>query len=314
MIEQISLRKTFGECLEKLGGKNKNLVVLDSDLSNSLYSLNFAKSFPDRHFTVGMGENAMLSMAAGMTARGKLPFVCGETSQLLFKGLDSIKNSIAYPNLNIKIIGSNSGLTNAEEGTPRMCTNDLAILNSLPNLKILAPVDSIELKSMMEFMISDFGPTFLRLPKISLPNIYDANYQFKLGEPDLIQKGDKITIFSYGHMIHECLKTCSELANRGIASQVINVSTLNPLNTQKILDIIQLSELIFTVEDHQIPGGLGSLIIELLHKNELNSSKVISMGITGYPETASHYQDMLQRTGLNAKAIYEKIRESWLEH
>jgi transketolase len=316
MTESISLRKTFGEYLEKLGGKYKNLAVLDSDLSNSLYSLTFAKSFPERHFTVGQGENAMLSMAAGLAARGKLPVVCGETAQLLNKGLDSLKNSIASPNLNIKIVGSNSGVSNAEEGSPRECVLDIALLNAIPNLKILCPADSIELKAMMDFMMTDFGPVFLRLPRHTLPNLYDQNYQFRLGQPEILKNGDKIVIFSYGHLLHEVLKTSSELASRGISSEVVNVPTLKPLQTEKILETCRLADLVFVVEDHLPQGGLGSIIIDLLYLNNPTGPlpKVIKIALESCPETAAHYEDALNKTGLCSKAIYEKIRESWVQN
>lgn len=317
MTEAISLRKTFGEYLEKLGAKQKNLVVLDSDLSNSLYSLHFAKTFPERHFTIGISENAMLNLAAGMTVRGKLPFVCGETALLINKGLDAIQNSIAYPNLNIKIIGSNSGISNCEEGPTRECFNDLAILNSIPNLKILTPTDSIELKSMLDWMISDYGPTFLRLPKQSLPNLYDNNYQFQPEQPTIIKKGEKISIFSYGHLLHECLTSSSELTNRGLSSQIVNIPNLKPLNHQKILEICGLSELIVSVEDHSIIGGLGDTLSNILQEYcsaQTPMPKIIKIGLDHIPESVGHYQEALNKAGLNFKSIYEKIREGWLEN
>lgn len=311
MTETISLRKTFGELLEKLGGKQKNLLVLDSDLSNSLYTLNFAKSFPEKHFTIGMSENSMLAMAAGMAMRKKIPFVCGETSELIGKGLDSIKNAICYPNLNIKIIGSNSEMTNSEEGTSHQSIEDIAILRTLPNLKILSPADSVELKAMLEFMIADYGPTFLRLPKQPLPNILEPNYQFELGEPVEILGGTQITIFSSGASLHQVLQTAADLESRAISTQVINISSLAPLNAEKIARICANTEMIVTVEQHSIHGGLGSIIGDIL--NDTTPRHIVKIGVTHAPESAL-YQEALNKAGLSSKQIYEVIRENWLKH
>lgn len=314
MTELISLRKTFGETLEKLGGKQKNLLVLDSDLGNSLYSLNFAKSFPERHFTIGLAENAMLAMAAGMTVRKKIPFVCAETSELLGKGSDSLRNAICYPNLNIKIIGSNSEITNSEEGTSHQSVSDIAILKTLPNLKILIPADSVELKAMLEFMLGDYGPTFLRLPKFPLTNLFDSNYQFKLGEPVTVREGSQITIFSCGASLHEVLKTASDLENRAISTQVINLSSLAPLNAEKIVQLCANSGMVVTVEQHVAHGGIGSIITDILNATPTATQtvQVVKIALTQAPESAS-YQAALNQAGLSSKQIYEIIRENWLK-
>ncbi len=316
MTELISLRKTFGETLEKLGGKQKNLIVLDSDLGNSLYSLNFAKSFPERHFTIGLAENSMLGMAAGMAVRKKIPFVCGETSALLSKGIDSLRNAICYPNLNIKIIGSHSEVTNSAEGTPRESVDDIAILRTLPNLKILVPADSVELKSMLEFLLTDYGPTFLRIPQIALPNIFEPSYQFKLGEPVTVREGSQVTIFSCGAALHEVLKTAAELENRAISTQVISLSSLTNLNTDKIIQLCTNAAMIVTVEQHVEHGGIGSMITDILNTHTPRAtapSQIIKIALSHAPESTS-YGAALNQSGLSSRHIYEIIRENWLKH
>ena len=313
MIELFSIRKTFGETLEKLGGKQKNLLVLDSDLGNSLYSLNFAKSFPERHFTIGLAENAMLAMAAGMAVRKKIPFVCGETSELLGKGLDSLRNAICYPNLNIKIIGSNSEITNSEEGTSRQSVSDTAILKTLPNLKVLVPADSVELKAMLEFMLGDYGPTFLRLPRLPLPNLFDNNYQFKLGEPVVVREGSQVTIFSCGASLHEVLKTAADLETRAISTQVVNLSSLAPLNAEKIIQLCSNAEMIVTVEQHVAHGGVGSIITDILNNHSpAIAHQILKISLAQAPESTA-YPAALNQAGLSSKQIYEIIRENWLK-
>jgi transketolase len=311
MNENTSLRKLFGEQLEKQGAKAKNILVLDSNLSNNLYTLHFAKSFPERHFTIGQGESSMLAMAAGMAVRKKIPIVCAEAAPLLGKAFDMLRNGIASPNLNIKIILSGTGLSNIEESTPRTCTEDLAILQTLPNLKIFTPADQFELKTIFEWMINDYGPAVLRLGKHSGENYLDNNYQFIPGQPVSLRRGEQICLFSYGAMLNEALKAAVELEKRGLSTQVINLSSLHPLNESKLLELAQNFEMLVTVEDHSRHGGIGSKIGDILLKNNL-SKKLIKIGLESTPESGK-YEDILTKHGLSAKAIYENIRENWIK-
>lgn len=308
MTEQINLRKSFGEYLEKLGTKQKNILVIDTDLKNSLYTLFFGKSYPERHFTLGLNEAIAPGVAAGMTVRKKIPFLCSEAAPLLGKGLDMLKNSVCLPNLNLKIVITGGGLANIEDGTPMTMTDDLAILQTLPNLKILCPIDQHELRSMMDFMISDYGPTILRIPRTANDGFYDSNYQFQLGEPVRFRNGDQISIISYGENISEIAKTCTELEKRGISAQIINLATISPLNSESLINLCINTELIVTVESHIKNGGISSLIQNIfLHKNK----KFLAINLDNLPES-SKYQDALNRSGLSAKSIYESIREKWI--
>ncbi len=310
MTETSSLRKIFGEQLEKLGHKTKNLFVLDSDLSNNLYTLHFAKSFPDRHFTVELGESSMLAMAAGMAIRKKIVTVCAEASPLLGKGFDMLRNAIAVPNLNIKIILSNIGLGNLEEGVARTCTEDLAMLQTLPNLKIFTPTDQFELRSMLEWTINDYGPTVIRLGKHCLEDYLDSNYNFSPGRPIIIRRGEQICFFSYGCMLGEAYRAASELEHRGVSVQVISLSSIVPLNEEKIIELIQNYELLVTIEDHHLHGGIGSLISDLLVKHQL-PKKLIKLGLNS-PLEPGKYEDTLNKYNLSSKGIYASVKENWI--
>jgi transketolase len=312
MTENIILRKTFGEYLEKLGAKAKNLVVLDSDLGNGLYTLYFAKSFPDRHFSVQMGEASALGMATGMTVRKKIPFVCAEAASLLGKGLDILRNGIAAPNLNIKIILSNIGLGNIEEGLVKTSTEDLALLQAIPNLKIFTPADQYELRAMMDFMINDYGPTVLRLCRHCTDNIFDQNYQFSPGQPVIANTGDQVCLISSGAMLHECLKAAAELEQKGLTTQVVNLSSIVPLDREKLADICRNYEIIVTAEDHNLHGGIGTLTAEILNQYGI-PKKLIKIGLDNLPDSGK-YQEILARNKLSGKTIYETVRENWLQN
>ncbi len=312
MSENIILRKSFGEYLEKLGTKAKNLVVLDTDLGNHLYTLYFAKSFPDRHFSVEMAESSALGMAAGMTVRKKIPFVCAEAASLLGKGLDVLRNGIAAPNLNVKIILSNIGLGNIEEGLVKTCTEDLAIMQAIPNLKIFTPADQHELKAMMDFMINDYGPTVLRICRHCTENIYDQNYRFIPGQPVVANQGEQVCLISTGSMLHECLKAAAELEHKGLTTQVINLSSIVPLDREKIADLCRNYEIIVTAEDHNLQGGIGTLIAEILNQYQV-PKKLIKIGLDSLPDSGKH-QEILARYKLSGKTIYETVRENWLQN
>ncbi len=310
MEEHISLPRVLGELLDKMGSKHKNMLILDSDLGNNLHTLHFAKNFPERHFTIGQGESAMLAMASGMTVRKKIPVVCAESAPLLGKGLDMLRNAIAIPNLNIKIILSGSGLDDIDQGTHKTASEDLAILKALPNLKIFTPSDQYELRAMLEWTLNDYGPTVIRVSKHLQRNYFDGNYQFVPGKPVIIQPGEQICIFTAGSMLEEASLAARELGQRGLSAQLVHLSSLEPLNAEEVVELARNFENIVTIEDHSVHGGIGTVINEILSAYQL-PRKILKIGLSGLAESGK-YQDCLSKYGLSAKAIYEKIRENWI--
>lgn len=311
MSEGSTLRKYFGEYLEKLGGKNKNLVILDSDLSNNLNTLLFAKSFPERHFSLPQAERAMLAMATGMTVRKKSPWVCAGGGALLGQSLDILRNGITTPNLNIKIVLSDIGLGNIEQGVVKTTTEDLAILQSLPNLKIFTPADQHELRAMMDFMAKDYSPTVLRICKQCPNDLYDNNYSFQEGRAVITKRGDQVCLLAAGNMLRQALQASSELLSKGLATQVVNISSLNPLDETAMAELCRNYELLVTIEDHSHHGGLGARIAEIMQKNNI-CTKLIRLGINSSIESGK-YQEILEKYGLGEKSIYETVRENWMK-
>lgn len=316
MLESVNLRKITGETLEKLGGKHKTMIVLDSDLGNQLYSLNFAKSHPERHFSFAESEETMLAAAAGFTARKKIPFVCGEAAKILGKGSDMLRNSIIYPNLNVKILITGLGLANIDEGPIKCCFDDLAQLLPLPNLKIFTPADQNDLRSILEFTATDYGPTIIRIPKLPAATYLDSSYQFVPGAPLKLLPGHQIALICSGGMLNEVTQAAGELEKKGISVAVFHLSSVKPLNEAELADQLSAFEMIGIIEDHFQTGGLTHLVGAALARSQnqiFNPSKLVPIALNQYPES-SKYQDALNRHGLSAKAIYEKIRDAWTQH
>lgn len=316
MLETVNLRKITGETLEKLGGKHKNMIVLDSDLGNQLYSLNFAKSHPERHFSFSESEETMLAAAAGFTARKKVPFVCGEAAKILGKSSDMLRNSIIYPNLNVKILITGLGLANIDEGPIKCCFDDLSQLLPLPNLKIFTPADQNDLRSILEYAATDYGPTIIRIPKFPAATYLESNYQFTPGATVRLLPGHQIALVCSGGILNEVTQAAEELEKKGISVAIFHLSSLKPLNENDLADKLSSFEMIGIIEDHFQTGGLSHLVGAALARAQnqiFNPSKLIPIALNQYPES-SKYQDALNRHGLSAKAIYEKIRDAWTQH
>ncbi len=310
MTEKLSLGKVFGETLEKMGARFKNLVVLDSDLSNSCNSLFFAKSFPERHFTWAGSEASIINTATGMIPRGKIPLVCGKAAALIGRGFESIRNQIALNNLNIKIVGSHIGLSAVENGAHEMCLEDLSLIQTLPNLRILTPLDAQEMRSMVETMLSEFGPVYLRFTGIPVETVLENNYQFELGKTVTIREGAQICIFSYGIALHHCLEAAKELEKRGISTKVVNISSLEPLDLDQVKSNVNNSRLSVFVEEHHQIGSLGSKVILSSHDWDLRRILMINT-----KDLAAHgsYVKTLEYHQLDPKGIYETIKNFWFE-
>lgn len=311
MSENSNLRKHFGEYLEKLGGKNKNLVILDSDLNASLNTLVFAKTFPERHFSLPQNNRSMLAMATGMTVRKKSPWVCASGGSLLGEAFDVLRNGICLPNLNVKIVLSDLGLCNIEQGIVKTTTEDLAVLQSLPNLKIFTPADQYELRAMMDYMTKDYGPTVLRICKKCDEDLYDGNYQFRPGHPVITKRGEQVCLFASGNMLRQALNASSELLSKGLSTQVVNLSSLAPLDEEKLADICRNFDLLVSVEDHNLKGGIGSRMADIILEKGIRG-KLLKIGLSGLVDSGK-YQEVLDRLGLGSRGIYESVRENWLQ-
>jgi transketolase len=308
ILEDTSTAKAFGEVLTRSGSRFKNMVVLGANQDKFLYTQAFAKIFPDRYFQFGNGEHTMFAAASGFTVRGKIPVLCG-FSMLSMAAWEQIRNSVCFPYLNVKIVASHSGIVNGESGAAYQALEDLALMRTMPNMKVLCPADFVEAKKMFEAMMNDYGPTYLRLNTHSLPQLYDENYDFQIGKASIYKPGTDICIFAMGTTMHTSLEAAALLEREGLSTMVVNVSSLEPIDKNLLVECVKQARYIVTVEDHQIKGGLFSAIAEVLAMKY--PCQILPIGMNGFGESGKTY-DLYRKYGLDGQGIYDQINE-WMK-
>lgn len=301
-----SSRLAFGEAIAEIGSINNNIVVLDADLSKSTMSHIFAKKFPDRFFEMGIQEQNMIGVAAGLALSGKIPFICSFSIFLLGR-YETIRMSIGYSNTNVKLIGTHCGIGIGEDGYSQMGLEDIALLRSLPNMTILQPADEIETKEIIKFASENFGPMFIRLTRQNLDDVHTSNYKFNFGKGDLLHDGNDGTIFCTGGVVGNSLLAAKELEKEGIKIRVINIHTIKPIDEEIIVKSAKETKHIFTIEDHSTIGGLGSAVCEVLA--EQYPKKVKRLGvINSYGESGSP-EALYEKHNLHKDGIIKSIKK-----
>ncbi len=298
-------RTAYGEELVRLGAENKNIVVLDADLSGSTMGKLFAAAYPERHFEVGIAEANMTSIAAGLAQTGKIPF---SNSFAVFAGgraFDQIRQTIAIGSLNVKICGSSSGLSDFGDGATHQCIEDLAVFRSVPNMTVLCPADAAETRAVVRAMVEYKGPCYMRLNRNDCPDITDGDRAFVIGEPYVMHPGSDIVVFACGYMVHLALEAAESLQGT-VSVRVVNVPTIKPLNAQMVQDLAHDCKAIVTAEEHSVCSGLGSTIAEIMRRCPK------PMEFVGVEDTfgcsAHSYQDLLSHYQLTKEHIVEAIR------
>ena len=303
--EKIATRQSFGEALEKLGEENKNVVVIDADLAKSTKTSLFAKKFPDRFIDVGIAEQNMMGIAAGLSTFGKVPFVSTFAAFATGRVYDQIRNSIAYPKLNVKICGTHAGITVGEDGATHQMLEDINLMRGLPNMTVMCTSDDVETKWAVEEISKINGPVYLRLARIATPIIYDENQKFEIGKGVQIGDGTDATIFATGVTVSEALKAQEMLKENGINVRVVDIHTIKPIDKELIVKCAKETDKIITVEDHSIIGGLGSAVCEVL--SEEYPTKVIRMGIPDCFGKSGKATDLMKYFRIDAQAICQRV-------
>ncbi|MCQ9208386.1 MAG: transketolase family protein [Omnitrophica bacterium] len=257
-------RDAFGEALLQLGRKNKKVVVLSGDLEDATRAEYFKKEFPDRFFNLGIAEQDILGTAVGLSLDGLIPFACSFAVFLTNRAYGILRISICYNRRNVKIIGSHSGLTVGADGATAQCLEDLAITRVLPNLVVLCPADAIQTKKATEAMAQICGPVYMRLGRVPYPIITKESETFEIGKANIMREGKDATIIGCGLMVSESLKAADMLCRENIEVRVINMHTIKPLDKDIIINSAKATKAIVTAEEHQINGGLGSAVSEVL--------------------------------------------------
>lgn len=305
--KKIATRQSYGEALENLGEKNKDVVVFDADLSGATKTSIFAKQFPGRFFDMGIAEQDMMSTAAGMSTFGKIPYVSTFAVFAAGRAYDQIRNSICYPKLNVKICATHAGITVGEDGATHQMLEDLGMMRGLPNMTVLCTSDDTQTKWAVEEISKINGPVYLRLCRLGTPVIYDETQKFEIGKAVQIGEGTDATIFATGVTVAESLKAKEELAKEGINVRVVDVHTIKPIDEETIIKCAKETKKLITVEDHNVIGGLGTAISDVLTQNY--PTKLTKIGINDAFGKSGKAEELMEYYGLTAGNIIKKVKE-----
>jgi len=301
--ELLSTRDAYGDTLVKLGRANRDIVVLDSDLSASTRTQLFAKEFPDRFFNFGVAEANMIGTAAGLAASGKVPFASSFAIFETGRAWEQIRQSVCYPRMNVKLVASHGGITVGEDGGSHISIEDVALMRILPNMTVIVPADAYETARAVEAAACHEGPVFIRLSREKFPVCFSESCTFEIGKAPRLREGDDLAIISAGLMVSRSLDAAEVLSREGIEARIINCSTIKPLDEEEILAAARGTGAVVVAEEHSVIGGLGSAIAELLMEKEPVPLSRIGIqdrfGISGKPE------QLLERFGLTVEAIVQ---------
>lgn len=301
----LSMREAFGEALVELGEKNKDVVVLDADVSKSTKTVLFGKAYPDRFFNIGVAEGNMVDIAAGLSLTGKIPFVSSFSAIIILRALDHIRTTIAYPKLNVKVIGSYSGLSDSKDGPTHQSISDIAIMRSIPNMTVLVAADAIEARKAV-FAIAEYkGPVYLRVCRADVPTVSDENHKLNIGKGVWLKKGKDAVIITTGIMVSKSLEVSESLKKKGIDVGIVEIHTIKPIDEDIIIEATKISKNVITVEEHSIVGGLGSAVCEVVCKH--NPVSVYRVGINDTFTESGDYNGLLEKYGLGVNTIAEIV-------
>ncbi len=307
MAETACLRNAYGNILLKLGAENDKIVVLDADLAKSTQTIKFASQFKDRFIDIGLSEQDMISIAAGISLTGKTVFASSFCVFLAGRVFDQVRQSVCYNNADVKLVATHSGLGVGEDGATHQALEDIALMRALPNMKVIVPADAMETEKAVVYAAENYGPFFIRLVRSPLPLIYDNGYRFQLGKASVLKDGSDIALFGCGAMVHKALEAEKILSEKGISAAVINLSTIKPLDEQTILEYAQKCKKLVSIEDHSIHGGMGSAICELLAQKF--PVKVALMGMKDQFGRSGKPEELYKYFSLTAKDISDRALE-----
>ena len=303
---KIATRDGYGKGLVAAGKKNKDVVALDADLSDSTRSEWFQKEFPERFFSMGIAEQDMIGTAAGLALSGKIPYA---SSFAIFgqRAFELTRNILSRNKINVKITGSHAGLFTGEDGKSAQAIEDISLYRTLPNFIVIQPADAIEAEKAVMALLDYKGPSYMRTLRNPLPIIHEDNYKFKIGKGEILKKGNDAVIFATGTMVHEALKASEELKKDNIDICVVNIHTIKPIDKELIINLAKKTNCVITAEDHNIIGGLGSAVAEVLSENHPCIMKRIGME-DRYGESGKS-DELYDKYGLSAKHIVTKVKQ-----
>lgn len=303
--EKIATRQSYGEELEKLGQKNDKVVVLDADLAGATKTNIFAKKFPDRFFDMGIAEADMIGTAAGLASCGKIPYASTFAAFAAGRAYDQIRSSICYPNLNVKICATHAGITVGEDGATHQMIEDLSLMRTLPNMTVISTSDDVQTRWMVDEISKVDGPVYLRLARLATPVIYDDDYKFEIGKGVQFGEGTDATVFATGVTVSEALKAKDELEKQGVNIRVVDIHTIKPIDRELIVKCAKETDKLISVEDHNVIGGLGSSISEVL--TDCCPKKLTRLGIKDTFGRSGNAVQLMEVFGITCEGIVDHI-------
>lgn len=305
---KIATRDSYGNALKELGSQYPDLIVLDADLANATKTLTFKKAFPERHIDCGIAEANMMGIAAGLATAGKIPFASTFAMFASGRAFEQVRNSIAYPHLNVKIGATHAGITVGEDGASHQCLEDIALMRTLPGMVILNPADDIEARAAVKAAIDYVGPVYLRFGRAACPVINDnPDYHFEIGKGTLLRRGSDVTIVATGICVGGALEAAEMLADNGIDAEVINICTIKPLDEELILESAAKTGKVVTAEEAFTIGGLGGAVAELL--SEKLPTRMYRIGIRDRFGESGTAAGLVEKYELDGKGICRQVRE-----
>ncbi|MDH5770743.1 MAG: transketolase family protein [Candidatus Bathyarchaeota archaeon] len=312
-MEKIATRDAYGDVLVELGEKNKDIVVLDADVSVTTRTYKFAKKFPNRFFDMGVAEQNMMVTAAGLSTCGKIPIVSTFAVFATERAYNQIRQTIAYPNFNVKIVASHSGISVGADGASHQTTMDIAIMRVMPNMTVIVPADAIETKVGIRAIVDYKGPVYVRLGRPPVPLVYEEGYRyggsplkFEIGRAVTLRGGEDVTIIATGIMVAEALSAANILAKEEIEARVINVHTIKPIDEEIIVKVAKETGAIVTAEEHSVIGGLGGAVAEILVEHI--SVPMLRIGIKDKFGESGSAEGLLEKYGLTARNIVNAVQ------
>ncbi len=303
-----STRQAYGEALVELGSINENIVVLDADLTKSTKTNLFQEKFPERHINVGIAEADLIGTAAGLAASGKIAFASTFAMFAAGRAFEQIRNTVAYPKLNVKIAPTHAGISVGEDGGSHQSIEDIALMRSIPGMVVLSPADATETKKMIFAAAKYNGPVYIRMGRLDVPVLFDEDYDFQIGKGNILEEGEDVSIITTGLMTARAVEASKKLKEMGISARVINIGTIKPLDEELILKAAKETKFIVTAEEHSVVGGLGSAISEFL--SEEHPTKIKKIGLYDVFGQSGTGDELLEKYNLTAEKIIEVVKNN----
>lgn len=303
MKEARATRQAFGEALADLGVRYPEIVALDGDVATSVYTHLFGKRFPERYFQVGIAEQNLIGVAAGLAMAGKVPF-CASFACFVTGRFEVVRMSVGYNRSNVRIVGTHVGIGIGPDGYSQMGLEDVAVMRTLPNMAVIQPGTGVETEAATEYLASHKGPAYLRLTRQKLPELFEDDYRFEFGKGRVLREGSDVALVGSGAGLHEALGAASLLEAEGVSACVVNVHTIQPLDDELLAEVASQCGRVVTVEDHSVAGGLGGAVAESL--SERRPTPVLRIGVRGYGESGEP-EELYEKFGLSARKVATSV-------